>query len=285
MITEKSILLCGHGSGNPSLKEMHTYLESRYNQYASNGKRKGVVEVRRRPSTTEADKAKFHDTYKTILGRNNYDQGKRTYVYKKYKDGGYYSDCSSSGCFTFKQFATCDDLNTAGIHNKWSKVPVEIKNGHITNPEVLQAGDAILFVGNDPSRPLQIGHVEFIYQINGTNEAFKSLAAEGTLTVTASALNIRSLPSTSGKVVGTYSKGATVKITEESGDWVKTSKGWISKKYLVGWIYEQDKWWYCENGSYPLYCIKEINGKDYAFDRDGWLITPDRFDDDFAITK
>lgn len=45
-------------------------------------------------------------------------------------------------------------------------VPVKIKNGHITNPEILKVGDAILFVGSDPSRPKQIGHVEYIYSIN-----------------------------------------------------------------------------------------------------------------------
>lgn len=285
MISEKSILLCGHGSGNPSLKEMYSYMESRYNMFAPNGKRKGVVEVRRRPGTTEQDRQAFHDNYKTILGRNLYNQLLRTFVYKKYKDGAYYSDCSSSGCYTYKQFTNCEDLNTAGIHKKWDKVDVEIKNGHIQNPEVLKDGDAVLFAGNDPSRPLQIGHVEFIYQINGTKDAFKSLPAEGKLQITASSLNIRELPSTSGKIVGNYRKGATVKITEESGDWVKTDKGWISKKYVLGWIKEDGKWWYCENGAYPMYCIKEINGKDYAFDRDGWLITPDRFDADLAIMK
>lgn len=286
MITEKTILLCGHGSGNPSLKEMYSYLESRFQQIASNGKRKGVIEVRRKPGITDDERQKFHDYYKTIIGRNDYNQNLRTFVYKKYKDGKYYSDCSSSGCYTYKQFADCDDLNTAGIHTKWKKVDVEIKNGHIMNPEALEVGDAILFVGNDPSRPLQIGHVEWVYQINGAKEAFKSVKIdEGKVKITASTLNVRDNPSTSGKIVGTYARNVTVNVTEKSGDWFKTSKGWISRKFLVGWIKETGKWWYLENGSYPIYCIKEIGGKDYAFDRDGWLITPDRYDSDFAITK
>jgi hypothetical protein len=46
-------------------------------------------------------------------------------------------------------------------------VPVTIKDGRITNPEILQVGDAILFAGDDASRPLQIGHVEFVYEVNG----------------------------------------------------------------------------------------------------------------------
>lgn len=283
-ITEKTILLCGHGSGNPSLKEMYAYLETRYNQFYDGGKRKGIVEVRRKPKTTDAEKTKFHDTYKTILGRNVYDQNKRTYVYKKYTDGRYYSDCSSSGCYTFKQFATCDDLNTAGIHSKWEKVDVTIKNGHIANPEVLMVGDAILFAGN-ASRPLGIGHVEFVYQINGTKEAFKPIAIGGTLKVTASSLNVRDTPSSSGKIITSVPKGASIKAAAKSGDWIQFSKGWVSRTYLIGWIWESDRWWYIDNGTYPSYCIKEIDGQDYAFDRDGWLITPDRFNKDFAIMK
>ena len=42
-----------------------------------------------------------------------------------------------------------------------------IVKGHITNPEILKVGDCLLFVGSDPSRPLQIGHVEYVYEING----------------------------------------------------------------------------------------------------------------------
>lgn len=285
MITEKTIILCGHGSGCPSLKEMYSYMESRYNQFASNGVRKGVIAVRRKPKTNADEQNKFVATYKTILGRNIYNQNRRTYCYKKYSDGKYYSDCSSSGCYTYKQFATCDDLNTEGILKNWDVIDVTIKNGHIMNPEVLEYGDAILFAGNDPSRKLQVGHVEWVYEIKGTKEIYKSLKAEGKLKVTASSLNVRDNPSTSGKIVATVAKNSTIQITEESGDWVKFSKGWVSKKYLIGWVKENGKWWYCENGKYPMYCIKEIEGKDYAFDRDGWLITPTRFDKDYAITK
>ena len=58
-------------------------------------------------------------------------------------------------------------LNTEYIYksDKFEDVPVKIKNGHITNPEVLKLGDQILFAGNDPNRPLQIGHVEGVYAI------------------------------------------------------------------------------------------------------------------------
>ena len=169
-ITEKNITLCGHGSGNPSTKNMYTYLSTRYNSIASNGKHKGVVKVMRLKAMTDSGRKKFHDTYKTILGRNIYNQSLRNYVYTKY-NGKYYSDCSSSGCATYKKIGyDVPLLNTAGIYNSnlFKEVDVKISKGHITNPEVLKVGDALLFVGNDPSRPLQIGHVEYVYEIKGT---------------------------------------------------------------------------------------------------------------------
>lgn len=167
-VTEKDITLCGHGSGTPSTKNMYIYLESRYKSIAPNGKHKGVIAVRRLKKITDSGRKKFHDTYKTILGRNSYNQSLRSYVYTPYK-GKYYSDCSSSGCATFKKIGySVPLLNTAGIYTSslFETVPVKIKNGHITNPEILKVGDAILFVGSDPSRPKQIGHVEYIYSIN-----------------------------------------------------------------------------------------------------------------------
>ena len=170
-ITEKDITLCGHGSGNPSTKNMYTYLSTRYNSIASNGKHKGIVKVMRLKTMTDSGRKKFHDTYKTILGRNIYNQSLRNYVYTKY-NGKYYSDCSSSGCATYKKIGyDVPLLNTAGIYNSnlFKEVDVKISKGHITNPEVLKVGDALLFVGNDPSRPLQIGHVEYVYEIKGSS--------------------------------------------------------------------------------------------------------------------
>lgn len=169
-ITEKDITLCGHGSGTPSLKNMYTYLSNRYKQIAKNGKHKGVVSVKRLKPLTDSGRKKFSTTYKTIIGRNTYNQNLRSYVYTKYKDGKYYSDCSSSGSATFKKIGyNVPLLNTEGIYTSslFETVPVKIKNGHITNPEILKVGDAILFVGSNPSRPKQIGHVEFIYEIKG----------------------------------------------------------------------------------------------------------------------
>lgn len=166
----KAITICGHGSGTPSLKNLYTYSASRYNQYASNGKRKGIVCVRRLKAMTDTMRAKFHNTYKTILGRNAYSQNLREYCYIAYNNGKFYSDCSSSICLTYRQIGLyCPSYNTAEIYNSglFETVEVTIQDGQIIDAEKLKVGDCILYRGNDPQRPLQIGHVEAVYEIAG----------------------------------------------------------------------------------------------------------------------
>ena len=174
-MTDKDITICGHGSGHPSLKNLNEYSTYRYNQIAPNGKHKGIVAVRRLKKLTDEKRPDFVNTYDIILGRNIYSQDLREFVYKKYKDGKNYSDCSSSGMATFEKIDVWRGswyLNTAGIYESkdFKNVSVKIKNGHITNPEVLKVGDCILFAGSDPSRPLQIGHVEYVYKIKSDND-------------------------------------------------------------------------------------------------------------------
>jgi len=290
---EKSIVICGHGSGKPSTKNLYAYLESRYNSFANNGKRKGLVCVRRYKGLTANDRMKFHETYGIIIGRNTYNQNLRQYVYQTYKDGKWYSDCSSSGCATYKAIGkTCSLLNTAGIYSSdlFETVPVEIKKGHIKNPELLQVGDALLFAGNDPSRPLQIGHVEYIYELPTVNE-IQDITVEGEQTIEADTLNIRSDPSSSSSknIVGTYAKGEVVKIIAKAGNWFKTDKGYISRNHTKGWIKEynsslnRDDWWYNNMGTYPMNVVVTIDGADYAFDRAGWCLTSDRLSASCAI--
>ena len=157
-----TITLAGHGSGRPSKKDMNTYCRGRHE------KGKGLVEVLRLPMT-DAQRKKMHDAYKEILGRNYYNQNLRAYCYKAYKDGKYYSDCSSSIGLTAQKAGVSGVglFNTAEMHKHWSKVKnVVIVNGIIQNPEVLKVGDALMFKGSDPTRPLGIGHTEMVYEIH-----------------------------------------------------------------------------------------------------------------------
>ena len=61
-------------------------------------------------------------------------------------------------------------------------------------------------------------------------------AAEKIGEVTVSALNIRSGPSTSYKVIGSLKKGNTVTITSTQSGWYKikygSKTGWVSGKYV-----------------------------------------------------
>lgn len=168
-MTEQDIIICGHGSGRPSTKNMRDYLTQRYSQVATNGKRKQLVAVRRLKTLTDQGRSAAHDLYRTILGRNYYSQNRREYVYHPHSNGLYYSDCSSSQMATLQLagFQTGGLLNTAGIYqsDRFETVPVVIERGHVKNPEILKVMDQLLFAGNDPDRPLQIGHVESIYEL------------------------------------------------------------------------------------------------------------------------
>ena len=107
--------------------------------------------------------------YATLIGRNIYSQSLRDYCFKKYKDGNYYSDCSSSICYTYKEAGEgFGILNTAGIYqsSKLTTVAVPIING-VPDVSCLRVGDMLEFAGTDASRPLKIGHVEMVYSIVG----------------------------------------------------------------------------------------------------------------------
>ena len=121
-------------------------------------------------ATSNEKRLSVVNKYKGILGRNYYDQSKRTYVFKKYKDGRYYSDCSSSICYSYKEAGfDVGNLNSAGMYNspKFKDVKVSIVKGLITDKSKLRVGDILYFAGTNASRPKCIGHVEMVYAIKG----------------------------------------------------------------------------------------------------------------------
>lgn len=160
---ESKITICGHGYGNPSLKTLSEYNEYRHSQD------RGIVCVRRFKALDKSltKRLAFVRKYKTILGRNIYNQNFRECVYKPL-NGKYYSDCSSSGMATLVEigFKLPWLFNTAAImtNDLFMDVPVKIVNGHITNSEVLKYGDCLMYKGSDPSRPKGVGHVEYIFK-------------------------------------------------------------------------------------------------------------------------
>lgn len=121
--------------------------------------------------TPEEKRSAVAAKYRTIIGRNIYSQNLRSYCYKKYSNGKYYSDCSSSICLTYSECGLGFGLlNTVGMYksSKLQDVPVIIKNGQIQNPEVLRVGDMLLYAGNDSSRGSAVqyvGHTELIGEV------------------------------------------------------------------------------------------------------------------------
>lgn len=123
--------------------------------------------------TASERRIKVRDIYRKIIGRNIYSQGLRNYCYTPYKDGKYYSDCSSSISYAYKEagegfgvMRTTDMYASA----KFEDVPVVIQKGQIKNPEVLRIGDMLLFAGTDAGRKKwgYVGHVEMVGEISGT---------------------------------------------------------------------------------------------------------------------
>ena len=112
------------------------------------------------------------EMYRKILGRNRYSQALRDYCYRKYRDGLYYSDCSSSICYAYKEAGIpFGILNTVGMYQsgKLRQVDVKIVNGVPQDVGKLRVGDMLLFAGNDSSRGYAgfVGHVEMVGEIDG----------------------------------------------------------------------------------------------------------------------
>lgn len=117
--------------------------------------------------------------YSEIIGRNTYSQSKRDYCFRKASDGHYYSDCSSSVSYSYREALGKENsfgiLNTVGMYNckKFTQVPVIIEKGQIKNPEILRIGDMLLYAGSDSGRASSgyVGHVEMYwgYDSNGVH--------------------------------------------------------------------------------------------------------------------
>ena len=156
--------------GESQREKRYSYALDFFNTYAKEGDSMASIAEKRLAVVAK---------YKTILGRNKYSQAKRAYCYKKYKDGKYYSDCSSSIALTYKEAGYpfkdnngSTNPNTVGMYQAKSlvDVPVEIKNGIVQNPEILRLGDMLLFAGSDSSRKYAdyVGHVEMVAEISGS---------------------------------------------------------------------------------------------------------------------
>lgn len=205
--------------------------------------------------------------YDIIIGRNIYNQTLRDYCYKPYKDGKYYSDCSSSICYAYKEAGYgFGILNTAGMYqsSKLTTVDADIAGG-IPDTSRLRPGDMLLFAGTDASRPEKIGHVE-MYCGNGIicghgsgNPSYKDLVA-----YCKSRYN--------SWAIGGWRKGLVCVRRYIQDDVVQQPEP-VKKS---GWEKESDGWrFYLGNTGEPVRnsWYMDVNGKWYWFNAAGVMVT------------
>lgn len=111
------------------------------------------------------------------MGRNRYSQNGtlREHVFTPYKDGKYYSDCSSFARWMYRKAGIASNIggNTTGIINNRNLKEIDcgIVKGVPTKISALREGDLLLFRGNNASRSYAryVGHVEMVHSINGNS--------------------------------------------------------------------------------------------------------------------
>lgn len=97
------------------------------------------------------------------------------------------------------------------------------------------------------------------------------------LKITTGCLNIRKSPE-DGDVVGCYYRGERIYPSEKrfinGKPWYHTDKGWISARYVEGWVLEDNgRWWYVM----PWYMFsvnawQKIDNEYYYFDNTGYMV-------------
>lgn len=206
--------------------------------------------------------------YDGIIGRNLYSQTLRDYCYRKYSDGNYYSDCSSSICYAYKEAGYgFGILNTAGIYqsSKLVTVDVEILDGQIQDISQLRMGDMLEFAGTDESRPATIGHVEMVHTLAGKDTI---ICGHGS-----------GRPSYKNMVSYCAQRQHTKAATKRGNKGLVCVRRYIQDDipaYEPGWNLENGKWRYyldrtgrCVRNAWYL----DTDGHWYWFDGSGMMVT------------
>ena len=216
--------------------------------------------------------------YETILGRNKYSQAKRAYAFKKYSDGKYYSDCSSSIALSYKEagFPFKDNNgntnpNTVGMYlaKGLKDVPVKIVNGIIQNPEILRPGDMLLFARTDTSRKYAdyVGHVEMVGKISGKTV---TLYGHGSGTPRAIEMNAYCKGQYAKKTNTAIGNKGLLKVRRFIWDDATTTETVDGKDYVVitgGTVNIRSG----PGTKYPSLDIAKKGAKYPAVDMDGWI--------------
>lgn len=154
-------------------------------------------------------------------------------------------------------------------------------NKYLSSSSLLNIGDILVYEGHHTAIVVDTDDGSDISD-NSECKEIKIASNKTGLKITASSLNIRKFPSTTGTATGkSYKKGEYIFPTAKAfvGDshnevWLKTNLGWCSAKYVEGWIQESDgRWWFVTEGYKSTTGLFVIDEYTYFFDNAGWLIT------------
>lgn len=207
--------------------------------------------------TAQERRAAVAAKYATLIGRNLYSQDWRDYCYRQYKDGNYYSDCSSSICLTYDEIGEgFGNLNTAGIYqtSRLTTVDVPITAG-IPDAAYLRVGDMLEFAGNDASRPKKIGHVEMVYSVEENGKVI--LCGHGS-----GRPSCKDMEAYCRSRYNTLSPGGWRKGLVCVRRYIQNDAEPVQPTYTPGWSQEADGWRY-------------YLGTDGFFVRNAWYLAED----------
>lgn len=185
-------------------------------------------------------------------------------------------------------FKNSSRIHHVGIVRKVdSNYVYTIEGNTSSGSEIIPNGGGVYYKSYLITNPNIAGYGRPKYDITKSYIEEKISTGRIGLIVTADSLNVRKEPYASSTLITSLNKNDFIypisKTTIDGVYWFRIENGWVSGKYLQGWIHQLDMWWYLDKNSYPKSTVKLIDDKYYCFDKDGWLITSDRIDSSGAI--
>ena len=116
-------------------------------------------------------------------------------------------------------------------------------------------------------------------QVQTDKQTSNEIPISARLTIVGSGVRVRTAPNTSSSLLKNLSEGEVVKasgrIASRYNPWFHIAEGWISGKFVKGWIKDyndNNRWWYVEKDyRYAKAEWKNISGNEYCFGKDSYL--------------
>ena len=223
------------------------------------------------------------DVFRMCGASNVFCDGKKTasteFIYDHYNDGRLFSTGQEGDIVLIKTTSATSGrrVNHAGlVVRRNADGSYETIEGN-TGGNIANGGQVMRRTRTMSGSGYNI--VTFARPNYGSVEPVSEIPVSAQLTVQGINVNVRANHSTSAAIVKTLNTGARIQATGRvliNGEpWFHITDGWISGKYVQGWVKDYDdnnRWWYVEKGYiYPASVWKTIDGKDYCFGKDAYL--------------